>query len=262
MSMVKYALQYADAGLTVFPCNHEPGQWAKRPQIKEWKHNATTNPDQVKRWWTHWPNALIGWALPPHLVVIDTDPRHGGTETELAALCGGTTPDTLKVLSGGPDGSVHYYFIPPHTGLAQREVMPGIDSRIGGKGYVIAPPSPHPDTGTPYTWVNEGTPPAPLPPAIAAILAPYKPLPRVTRSHLQVDGHSGVDGLIRTVLEADDGTRNNKLFWAACRMAENQRDGDPTNWDSLETAALQVGLADSEIHRTIASARHTVTGAR
>lgn len=158
MSIIKYALQYADAGLTVFPCNHEPGQWAKRPQIKEWKRNATTNPDQVKRWWTHWPNALIGWALPPHLVVIDTDPRNGGTETELAALCGGTTPDTLKVLSGGPDGSVHYYFIPPHTGLAQREVMPGIDSRIGGKGYVIAPPSPHPDTGTPYTWVNEGVP--------------------------------------------------------------------------------------------------------
>lgn len=64
-------------------------------------------------------------------------------------------------------------------------------------------------------------------------------------------------GLLRYVVSAAEGERNNRLFWAACRALEE-------GWDleeALRETALTIGLEAEEIDRTLNSARSTVTKA-
>lgn len=58
-------------------------------------------------------------------------------------------------------------------------------------------------------------------------------------------------GLIRTVIEAPQGTRNNALFWA---VSVAYRDGNDHVVPNLADAAAVNGLDPAEIRRTIESA--------
>src|ERR1051326_6646140 len=42
---------------------------------------ATTNLDQIRAWWTRWPNANIGYAPRGSLLIIDIDLRNQGKES-------------------------------------------------------------------------------------------------------------------------------------------------------------------------------------
>ena len=57
-----------------------------------------------------------------------------------------------------------------------------------------------------------------------------------------------LDGLVRTILEAPNGNRNNALHWAACRAAEHDLDIEP-----IREAALAIGLEPADIESTIRS---------
>jgi hypothetical protein len=76
---LKIALDHAAAGIRVFPVSviqRPDGRWKKRPAIKGWKDVATTDPDQIRRWWQEFPEAVPGTELGrAGLVVIDAD-RH------------------------------------------------------------------------------------------------------------------------------------------------------------------------------------------
>lgn len=67
----------------------------------------------------------------------------------------------------------------------------------------------------------------------------------------------GIEPLAGFVRELRPGQRNDGLFWAACRAAEDGLDPAP-----LAQAAAEIGLPPEQIARTIASARHTVNRAR
>jgi Bifunctional DNA primase/polymerase, N-terminal len=67
------ALELAAAAWEVFPCKWT-GPYAKAPMTMNGHLNATTDPDQIKLWWTKWPNAMIGAKVPDSLLVIDLDP--------------------------------------------------------------------------------------------------------------------------------------------------------------------------------------------
>jgi hypothetical protein len=74
-NMESLALEDARRGWRVFPiwpmnggqctCGHsgqkgcKPG---KHPAITEWQKKATTDPEQIHRWWTQWPEAGIAIA--------------------------------------------------------------------------------------------------------------------------------------------------------------------------------------------------------
>ncbi len=60
-------------------------------------------------------------------------------------------------------------------------------------------------------------------------------------------------GLIRTVANAQEGSRNDTLYWAACRAAD---DGliDQIQ-DELIAAAVSAGETETKARRTVASAR-------
>jgi hypothetical protein len=95
---------------------------------------------------------------------------------------------------------------------------------------------------------------------------PPTPAPPVARrSPRQTsDDPSGIlAGLTRTVAEAQDGNRNNAVFWAACRVLEHGEEGVLDAHDGLREirdAAARAGLPELEIERTLQSAIDT--GAR
>lgn len=67
-------------------------------------------------------------------------------------------------------------------------------------------------------------------------------------------------GLVAFVLDSRPGDRNNRLFWAACRAAEDAQDGREDAQDALLSAAVQAGLSEREASATIRSA-YNRTGA-
>jgi hypothetical protein len=109
------------------------------------------DPDQIKLWWTKWPNAMIGAAVPESLLVIDIDPRNGGSLQALTDLVG-ALPETLTAWSGRNDCGHHLYFLRPPGPLTSTRLPEGIDLKING--YCIVPPSIHPATGLPYRWTT------------------------------------------------------------------------------------------------------------
>lgn len=127
----KSALWYASQGWPAFPLL--PG--GKEPAIRQGFKMATTNPDEIRSWWTKHPESNIGLATGEMFDVIDVDGPQGiKTMSELAD--GKLPPVHGKVST--PRG-LHLYVTA--TGDGNRAgVLPGIDYR-GKGGYVVAPPS-------------------------------------------------------------------------------------------------------------------------
>lgn len=82
------------------------------------------------------------------IVVLDIDIKNGG-KGSLATL--GSFPITPKVRTGS--GGLHYYFKWPGYPVKNfAGKLPGVDLR-GDGGFVVAPPTLHPDTQKPYSWI-------------------------------------------------------------------------------------------------------------
>lgn len=173
-TMMNAALDLAAAGWHVFPC-YESGPQNKSPRTSSGFKDATTDPDQIRQWWTKWPNALIAIAIPEGMTVFDVDPRNGGDLQGLEDL--GVPLDTLTTVSGRGDGGCHKWtFAPKDFKPKAYNVTAGIDTRVGGKHYVIGAPSLHPDTGQPYQWVDTEAGVATLPAeTIKRLQAPRQP---------------------------------------------------------------------------------------
>lgn len=147
MTTGKAAVAYATRlGWPVFPLAPR----SKDPACAHGFHDATTDVEQVGRWFRQWPNANVGIACDERsgLLVIDVDPRHGGDE-ELAALEAGhgELPLTPLGLTGG--NGYHYVFRRPQGVTFRGRLAPGID--VKANGYIVAPPSVHPN-GREYAW--------------------------------------------------------------------------------------------------------------
>jgi hypothetical protein len=146
------ALNYARRGLPVFPVH------GKLPLTEHGFKDATTDSETIRDWWRRWPDANI--ALPTgtasRLVVLDIDPRHGGDKSLMALEAKhGSLPETLESRTGG--GGRHLFFA---LGNGQDirnsagKLGSGLDVR-GDGGYIVAPPSVHPETKQPYVWTNK-----------------------------------------------------------------------------------------------------------
>ncbi len=244
-ALLDSALELAAAGWAVFPC-WKSGRSAKAPRTPHGHLDASGDPEVIRRWWSLHPDSLIGARVPESLLVIDIDPRNGGSLDALETLAG-PLPATLTVWSGRDDGGRHLYFLrPPGTFTAPR-LPKGIDLKV--HGYLIMPPSAHPVTGQPYRW--EITEPAPLPDRLRELLRPLPPTLSVLRAH----GGSG-RGLVRFVATLTPGQRNAGLYWAARRAAET---GLMSRIKSdLVAAGCAVGLPEFEARRTVASAARAI----
>lgn len=183
------ALELAGQGFRVFPLKPR----SKEPAIREWQAKATTSPTQLARWWKKWPDANVGVVTGEGLVVVDLD----GAEAYAYAREKGFA-NTPSVETGRAGGGQHLWF--SGEGRNSRgTVHPDIDVR-GLGGYVVAPPSVHPDTGALYEWlVGLDRRLALLPEWATAPTAK----PRLSR---------GIEGVFV------EGERNDKLYDLACAM--------------------------------------------
>lgn len=137
------ALGYAQQGFGVIPC--EPrgkGPLLSKEQGGHGVHDATTDPKLVAEWWRRYPDANIGLVPPKGMVVVDVDPRNGGTTDGL--------PPTLAQKTGGKGQHLLYSNAPRRLPGKLRK---GVDIKANGKGYILAEPSVHPN-GQVYHWVK------------------------------------------------------------------------------------------------------------
>jgi hypothetical protein len=243
--MAEAALELVDHGWAVFPCIPE-GPKAKAPLTTNGHHDASRDPGQITAWWTRWPYAMIGAPVPDSLLVLDVDPRNGGSLTELESLIG-PLPTTLTAWSGRNDGGRHLYYLRPAGQLSSTRLPKGIDLKVNG--YCIVPPSIHPATGQPYRWQDEDAPAAAIPARLSELLRPPPPSP-IERS----GSNTSAIGLLRTVVGAPEGNRNNVLYWASCRAAESGILNDQVE-ALLIDAAVTAGETETKARRTVASAR-------
>jgi hypothetical protein len=172
-AFLEAALEAASKWGPVFPC--APG--GKSPLTKHGFKDATTDTEQIRRWWTDTPNANIGLATGERsgLFVQDVDINDGSDgkevkngEAALAELTAmyGPLPPTLEAKT--PRGGRHLYFTYPGQKIRSRVNHPAqaLDVR-GDGGYVLISPSVT-ERGT-YTWANIVNP-AVCPPWLLALL--------------------------------------------------------------------------------------------
>jgi len=252
MPTLEDALTLALGGWQVLPLR------GKTPTTAHGVKDATTDAAQIERWWAGGAEHNIGIRVPSSLLVIDIDPQNGGSLAALTEAAGGWLPPTLTTHSGRGTGGRHLWFMHPGGPVSSRRLPgSGIDVKTN-TGYVVAPPSVHPATGMPYRW--EGDMPAHMPAQLVELLRPEpaRParMPRPSRGGAHADVYAQKAAyLAGYVQSAPEGTRNARLFWAAC---EALRDGHPAEtFDLLEGAALVAGLSEREAAATIASARRT-----
>jgi hypothetical protein len=139
------ALKLGRLGFRVIPL--KPG--TKEPLIADWPNKATWDEAQIREWWAKWPNANIGIATgryrDGYFIVLDFDPRNGGAWYDDVGK--DVLPDTWVVHTGG--GGRHFYYKTPKL-LRGAKLGAGVDLK-GEGGYVVAPPSVHPN-GERYGW--------------------------------------------------------------------------------------------------------------
>ena len=158
-SLLKAALRYANRyGWRVFPLD------GKEPRIKGGFRSATTDESTIRKWWKKWPDANIGIACDSTNgpVVIDLDEPKDEEVSGFKFLKRLELPREGLVTRSAVSrkGRLHLYFSPMRDGthlkrmirpFSQDDKKVAIDILADG-GYVVAPPSIHPDTGKPYRW--------------------------------------------------------------------------------------------------------------
>ena len=239
------ALDLAAADVPVFPAGPD-----KRPLLAGWQKKASTEPEQIRKWWLVYPDALP--AIPvgrAGLIVIDCDRHPGGNDgikafNRLVSANGGTLADVpmTKTARGG----AHLFFKQPKgeaLGNGRGELPDGIDVR-GVGGFVIAPGAVLPD-GKRWQSVNgrpslaaafkAGTIPE-LPQWLADIIRPKSAAERrwdrrvCTRlcrmpganssSRGQAYAAAALDGAVAELSAAPTGKRNETLNAVAFRLEE------------------------------------------
>ncbi len=173
------ALRYWRSGLRPIPMKPHD----KRPLIKwaEFQDRAPTLAE-ICQWWTQHAEARVGiiTGQGTKLVVVDVDPRNGGTLDDL------DVPPAPQVLT--PSGGFHLWFAHPEHPVASRSIRRGVDIK-GEGGIAIAPPSPN------YSWA---TPMQKLSPAPAWIFTqqagPTAPLSEQRDQFIELFNESTLEG--------------------------------------------------------------------
>jgi hypothetical protein len=243
------ALVYGAAGEKVFPLN------GKVPLTENGVKDATTDPDQIERWWTEHEGANIGLACGRGLMVVDVDGPEGQATLE-ALMAEHDLPETRWVRTGR-EGGLHLYFEGEGRGC---RLGPGLELRGEGQ-YVVAPPSTHPKTGKRYTVVLN-VDPAPKPDWLRKPEPPArKPSPPVedeTRlRRLRAAADAAVEGELQKLADhsTEAGTgRGTALYAAACALGRHVASGGlPRSFaeSQLRAAGERLQLGVEEIERSI-----------
>lgn len=294
MSMLEHALAYAARGWPVFPCHPND----KRPLVKSPNKGeggyklASTDPDQIRRWWRSWPDAMIGVPTGQAVgaVVLDVDPKDGDTPgavvARICAIIGEKLPPAPMTRT--PRGGLHLWFaIPKDVQVGNRGgIIPGVDVRGEGTGYVVLPPSVRRGPkaakegcdGVAYRWEEDAGLDDFAPPAASEALlrfftdrrddpsapatgkpSPASPQPQPFQDDPRADAVrkfvlSAFDAEIRKVETAPAGQRNIQLNNSAIALGQLVAAGALAQGSvaaALEQAAAASGLAKDDGLRSV-----------
>lgn len=250
MDAREWALRYASLGWRVFPVI----AGGKRPLYAGWQRDATTDPEQIARYWRHEPGPNIGVVTGEAFDVVDIEAPHVGAFATWLSAHGYALPETPIAKSGR--GGVHIL-------VRAAEPFGGRNLHLDGRhvgelkstgGLILVCPS---RTAGPYVWLR-----SPLDGPLADETSWLLPLlarsarGRPTRRVRLIgsdDGRRRLEALGRVVARAPEGRRNNVLYWAANRAFEA---GLPAYFTGLVLlrASLSAGLVEREAQATIRSA--------
>ena len=233
------ALELARTGLAVFPCAHN-----KKPCTPHGFYNASKDASELRELWRRHAGTLVGIRTgeASGLDVLDIDAKHAAARQWFAENRDRLLPTrTHRTRSGG----LHLIF-------AHAEGLRCSTSKLA-RGVDIKA-----DDGCAIWWPAVGLPvlhnrePACWPDWLLAQLKPKAPPPP---SRLVIPDDRRLRQILRRVVTAHEGERNDLAFWGACRLAEMVATGliSETNAMALIVdAATAAGLPRTE---AIAAAR-------
>lgn len=238
------AIDYAKRGLAVFPLAEN----SKVPCIAEGFKRATTDVEQIAAWWDYRPNCNIGIAtggVSGGLVVIDCDYDAASGEDGMQTVRSyetseGEFPEGACVST--PRGGEHLYFISDEPFDCSTNADKGVDIRADG-GYVVAPPSVHPNGGV-YEWdmhIDDYG----IPKANKTVLAFIRKLQGERKSES-----------FKLPEEIKRGERNDILFKLACSMQAKGEDDDViyAYCVAVNTTRCKPPMADNEVNTVVSQA--------
>jgi len=129
-TLLEAALAYARRGWRVHPLK----KLDKTPISKNGCKDATLDEQQIRKWWTTFPDANIGLATGYDFFVIDVDPD-GMQWMEANEL-----PVTVESVTGRQGRHLLYKMQNATIGNSVSLLSKGVDVR-GVGGYIVAPPS-------------------------------------------------------------------------------------------------------------------------
>jgi hypothetical protein len=241
MSALAHALDLAARGRAVFPM--VPA--TKRPAYTHGVNDATRCTEIIRSWFSR--SGLVpavATGEPSGVVVLDLDRQHNGAvwwENHRNRL---PATEIYRTRSGG----LHLVFLhrPGIRTVAIGKIGAGVEIRSTGASAIF--------------WPAYGlrrlsdSPPADLP----AWLSP--PLESRSERHPtapRAPDDATIDHLMRFAMQARPGERNRRLFWTACRLAEQVRHGTLGSAYAIgliEHAGVSIGLPLPEARATAHSA--------
>ena len=254
---VEVALDLAKNGIRCFPVKRD-----KKPLVK-WMEAATTDQDQIRKWWKRWPDAMVaiptGGVSGVFVVDLDVNKQTGAPIGESSLKAAGLADCVRHVpCVRTPSGGAHFYFKHPGKGFGNTagQIGPGIDTR-GDGGYVVAPGSFNGSGAyVPAQTIDwRALPDLPM----ALRLALNAKRTKTAQQHVSLHA-SWADTALREELArvqaASEGARNDTLNRAAFSLGQIVA-GGALNRDHvfarLLEAAIEVGLPESEARGTIDS---------
>lgn len=152
---IDYIQDYCMRGWKVFPAR------GKKPSETGWQESATTDLDLIedRAWFEEGEGVAIKTGRDSRLVVLDFDVTSSEQDVEdiIEAVANrvGRLPETFTVLTG-TNGAHLYYTIPENIEIPNGTKVAGMSVDVRGDGgYIIAPPSVHPDTKSAYTIADD-----------------------------------------------------------------------------------------------------------
>ena len=266
-TLLAAALDLAARGFMVFPILPT----SKAPACRRGFKDATTNPATIRRWWMAQPDYNIGVAtgLLSGVWVLDIDGAIGAATLRNFEIAHGKLPPTLFSITG--HGRHLWFGAIVEIQSSAGRVGDGCDVR-GEGGYVLVPPSVHPD-GPLYRWGND----LPIAPAPDWLVALTRKRPTITeralatmRVPLQHSGSAAAYG--RAALEYEtaalastpNGQRNHALNKAAFALFQLVAGGE-LNESEVINRLIEASHANglmtdpndgpASVKRTIASGR-------
>ena len=266
-SMRAVASIYARRGWAVFPIKPR----AKVPLTEHGCLDASHDLEQVTRWWQEHPqaNVGIGTGAPSGLLVVDLDydvvkRTRNGVEVEIVR--DGEKTLAELVAQHGPLPKVpevrtkkgrHLYFRHDPR-LKNQSTDSGIDIRTTG-GYVVAPPSIHPD-GAVYQWSPGASPKdvelvdapewliAPFLPRQATPEYPREVAPVVTREEHRYRAWclNAIEREARELENTGRGSRSDALNSAAFKLGGYLPHGFVTRYE-IASALLAASVANGHV---------------